>query len=90
MPLKKHKRYSDTVKEVVKYCISSNKRWVSNKPLPLSSTAYQNAKNIVVLEYIRLDNLMAVIYCYLEKKSNKVLNFHMNNLPYFELSASLC
>ena len=32
---------------------------------------------------------MAVIYCYLERENYKVLNFHMNNFPYFELSASL-
>ena len=50
---------------------------------------WKNRKNIVVLEYIRLDIIMAVIYCYLESGNYKVLTFHLNNFSYFEISASL-
>ena len=32
---------------------------------------------------------MTVIYCYLESKDYKVLEFHMKNLSYFEINASL-
>ena len=46
-------------------------------------------KNIVVLEYIRLDIIMAIIYCYLERGNYKVLTFYFNNFSYFEISASL-
>ena len=37
-------------------------------------------KNIVVLGYKRLDIIMTVIYCYLERENCKVLKFNMNNL----------
>ena len=43
----------------------------------------KNGKNIVVLEYTRLDR-----YLNLEKKI-AVLKFHLNNFSYFELSISL-
>ena len=46
-------------------------------------------KNIVVLEYIRLDIIMTVIYCYLERENYKVLKFLLNNFTYFEISPSL-
>ena len=32
----------------------------------------KNRKNIAVLEYIRLDIVMTVIWCYLERKNYKV------------------
>ena len=46
-------------------------------------------KNIVVLEYKRLDIIMTVIYCYLERENYKVLKFLLNNFTYFEISPSL-
>ena len=46
-------------------------------------------KNILVLEYIRLDILMAVIYCYLESEDCKVLEFHWKYFSYFEINAFL-
>ena len=46
-------------------------------------------KNIVVLEYIRLDIIMTVIYCYLERENYKVLKFLLNDFTYFEISPSL-
>ena len=46
-------------------------------------------KNIVVLKYIRLDIIMTVIYCYLERENYKVLKFLLNNFTYFEISPSL-
>ena len=33
--------------------------------------------------------LLVVIYCCLERDNNKDLKIHMNNLSYFEISASL-
>ena len=36
-------------------------------------------EQIVVLEYIWLDFMMAVTYCYLERENCKILKFHMNN-----------
>ena len=33
--------------------------------------------------------MKAVIHCYLERENDKVLEFYMNNLSYFEISASL-
>ena len=32
----------------------------------------KNGKNIPVLEYIRIDTIMALIYCYLERQNYKV------------------
>ena len=46
-------------------------------------------RNIVALEYVRLDIAMTVIYCYLEREKYKVLKFHINNSSYCEISASL-
>ena len=50
---------------------------------------YKERKNVIVLEYIRLDIIMTVIYFYLESENYKVLKFHVNNFSYFEVSASL-
>ena len=47
-------------------------------------------KIIVALECIRLDIIMTVIFCYLERENYKVLKFQINNFSYFEISASLC
>ena len=33
--------------------------------------------------------IMLVIYCYVERDSNKILKFHKNNSSYFEISAPL-
>ena len=41
------------------------------------------------MEYIRIDIIMTVIYCYLQRENYKVLNFHMDKYSYFEISASL-
>ena len=49
----------------------------------------KNEKKLVVLEYIKLDIMMIVVYCYLEREYDKVLKFQMNNFPFFEISASL-
>ena len=46
-------------------------------------------KNVIVLEHMRLDIIMAVIYCYLESENYEVLKLHVNNFSYFEISASL-
>ena len=32
---------------------------------------------------------MVFIYCYLERKNDKVLKFHLNKSFYFEINASL-
>ena len=50
---------------------------------------WTNGKSKVVLEYIRPDTIMTVIYCYFERENYKVLKFHMNNFSLFEISASL-
>ena len=44
---------------------------------------------IVVLEYIRVDIIMTVICCYVERGNFKVLKFDINNFSYFEISTSL-
>ena len=49
---------------------------------------WKNGKNIVVLEYIRLD-ITIVIYCYFERENSKSWKFHLNIFPYFEISAGL-
>ena len=49
----------------------------------------KNEKKLVVLEYVKLDIMMVVVYCYLEREYDKVLKFQMNNFPFFEISASL-
>ena len=36
-------------------------------------------KDILVLEYVRQDIIMKVIYCYFEKENCKALEFYMNN-----------
>ena len=40
-------------------------------------------KYLVVVEYVRLDIIMTVIYCYLERENYKVLKVDMNNFFYF-------
>ena len=45
-------------------------------------------KNVVVLEYIRLDITFTAIYIYLDGENYKILKFHMNNLRNFGTSAS--
>ena len=49
----------------------------------------KNAKNVLVLEYIRLDIIMTVIYSYLNRENYKVLKFHMKGFSYFVVTASL-
>ena len=43
-------------------------------------------KYVVVLECIKLNIIMVVVYCYLKRKYYKFL-FHVNNYSYFEISA---
>ena len=46
-------------------------------------------KKLVVLEYIRQDITMRVIYCCLDKENYKVFKFPVNNFCYFEIRDSL-
>ena len=49
----------------------------------------KNGKKTVLLEYMRLNIIMAVINCYLERENYKVLKFHIDHFSYFQISASL-
>ena len=55
----------------------------------INKQTMKNWGKIVVPEYIRVNIIMAVIYCYLERENYKILKFLMNNFSYFVISASL-
>ena len=40
-------------------------------------------------KYTRVDIIMLVIYCHLEKENDKDLKFKLHNFSYFEIIASL-
>ena len=50
----------------------------------IEEVAMKKWKQQLFLKYVRLQKIMVVFYCYLERENDKVFKFHLNNSSYID------